>query len=100
MPRCTSNTVTVAPARTPPLWSVTDPRRRPALPCENIGRLTSNTQAPTINTRRQTPVFKRKKFIRTPPTIESCWDDRYFNGQDLLELLIPDTPPTCRYGMR
>src|ERR1700674_830712 len=35
-------TVTVAPAITPPLWSVSVPKIRPALPCENAGRQIKN----------------------------------------------------------
>src|SRR6267143_1465403 len=38
--------VTVAPDMTPPLWSVTSPRMRPKLPCENRERENSNT--PTV----------------------------------------------------
>src|SRR5712692_8970117 len=37
-PLSVSVTVTVAPATTPPLWSVTVPRIWPELPCENSGR--------------------------------------------------------------
>src|ERR1700704_3491596 len=37
-PLSVSVMVTVAPATTPPLWSVTVPTIRPALPCENSGR--------------------------------------------------------------
>src|SRR5882762_5262214 len=37
-PLSVSMTVTVAPDTTPPLWSVTVPMIRPALPCENSGR--------------------------------------------------------------
>src|SRR5258708_15174588 len=38
MPLWTSVTVTAAPAMTLPVWSVTLPRMRPALACENSGK--------------------------------------------------------------
>ncbi len=45
-------TITVAPAIAPPFESVTFPRIRPASPCENAGRLSSNTASVPPNTRR------------------------------------------------
>src|SRR5579864_615863 len=49
-PRSVSMIVTVAPATTPLLWSVTVPRIRPKSPCENTGKLsTSNQSIPPKN---------------------------------------------------
>src|SRR5580658_1015937 len=42
-PLSVSKTVTMAPEMTPPLWSVTVPRIRPKLPCENAGRQSKST---------------------------------------------------------
>src|SRR5467141_3983409 len=42
-PLSVSVTVTVAPATTPPLWSVTVPIIRPELPCEKSGRQSRST---------------------------------------------------------
>src|SRR5579863_8508883 len=57
-PLAVSMTVTVAPATTPPLWSVTVPIMRPVLPCENAGTLsnrTPNATASTLNMFRRCP---------------------------------------------
>src|SRR5207253_3265244 len=50
-PLSTSRTVTVAPAITPPVWSVTVPRIRPELPCEKRGRQTRSMPSVALKTR-------------------------------------------------
>src|ERR1700676_4498415 len=52
--------VTVAPDITPPLWSVTVPRMRPKLPCEN--NETENSNTPTIAPSTHTPCLAREIF--------------------------------------
>src|ERR1700688_4159686 len=47
---CVSTMVTVATGMTPPLWSVTIPRIRPKLVCENRGRHISSTPSVTPST--------------------------------------------------
>src|SRR5467141_3850361 len=71
--------VTVAPATTPPLWSVTVPRIRPELPCENSGRQSRSTPiVPPSNLiafrKRvpQDPLFvESKELISGPPVQDS-----------------------------
>src|ERR1700686_3762106 len=99
MPLCTSRTVTVAPAIAPPLWSVTDPRMRPALPCENSGRHIRNTPTVAANTRRQTPVFIRKNFI-CPLYDQNLLELTLFQLRCQPWLQVWDAPPTCESGMR
>src|SRR5882672_3845667 len=78
-PLSVSVTVTVAPDTTPPLWSVTVPRIRPELPCENNGRQSRSTPiAPPSNCmafRKLTPqdllLVERKEFISRPPVQKS-----------------------------
>src|SRR4029077_12725479 len=53
-PVCELVTVTMAPAITPPVWSVTVPKRRPVLIWENSGRPISITAKPTTTT---TPII-------------------------------------------
>src|SRR5579864_1167071 len=76
-PRCVSMTVTVAPATTPLVWSVTVPRIRPKSPCENTGKLsTSNQSIPPKNCKifleRLRPDRSPEyiEFISHPPTQE------------------------------
>src|SRR5258706_11786860 len=74
-PLSVSMTVTVAPDTTPPLWSVTVPMIRPALPCENSGRQSRSTPiTPPSNCaafRNPTPqdflLVERKEIISGPP---------------------------------
>src|SRR5712664_2823982 len=78
-PLSVSVTVTVAPATTPPLWSVIVPMIRPKLPCENNGRQSRSTPiAPPSNCtafRKLTPqnllLVERKGFISGPPVQNS-----------------------------
>src|ERR1700730_5713720 len=65
MPLCTSVTVTVAPAITPPLWSVTVPRIRPAVPCANEGRHRRNTPIVAASSLRDFP--NRNESMPIPP---------------------------------
>src|SRR5580693_6893926 len=55
-PLCVSKTVTVAPDTTPPLWSVTDPRIRPKLPCAKAGR--QSKSVPNTTTPNRTYFWK------------------------------------------
>src|SRR5690242_20477905 len=72
-------TVTVATEMTPPLWSVTVPRIRPELPCENSGRQSRSTPiAPASNCRafrKRTPQnllpSEGKELIAGPPVQNS-----------------------------
>src|SRR5882762_7572206 len=74
-PLSVSVMVTVAPATTPPLWSVTVPTIRPALPCENSGRQSSSIPiVPTSNCkalRNSTPqgflLVEFEELISGPP---------------------------------
>src|ERR1700674_5440649 len=69
VPLCRSETVTVAPTTAPPLWSLTAPRIRPALPCEKSGMEASNTARHAVRT--GTVFLKSKhvtrKSMETPP---------------------------------
>src|SRR5205807_9804557 len=78
-PLSVSVTVTVAPDITPPLWSVTVPRIRPELPCENSGRQSRSIPiVPPSNCiafrkrAPQDPLFaERKELISGPPVQDS-----------------------------
>src|SRR5467141_2822616 len=78
-PLSVSVAVTVAPDMTPPVWSVTVPRIRPELPCENSGRqsrstpivLPSNCMAFRKLTPQNLLLVERKGFISGPPVQNS-----------------------------
>src|ERR1700692_3783995 len=77
-PLAVSSTVTVAPATTPPLWSVTVPIMRPKLPCENAGRQSKSTPKLTVSNwmallhhpLEDTFPFELKEFISRPLTLK------------------------------
>jgi hypothetical protein len=61
--------VTVAPDMTPPLWSITVPRIRPLLPCENNDTENSNTPR-TAESRKAILLLRPEKDVRNPDGIE------------------------------
>src|SRR5260370_29072195 len=61
--------VTVAFDITPPVWSVTVPRMRPKLPCENSGRENSNTPS-VANSRDVILLVRSEKDVRSSDGIE------------------------------
>src|SRR5271165_1667943 len=62
--RATSVTMTVAPAIAPPLWSVTAPRIRPAVPCANSGALLNNDNT-NANTKIVDAIFHLAEKVTT-----------------------------------
>src|SRR6266852_8240175 len=68
-PLSVSKTVTVAPAMTPPLWSVTVPRMRPKLAWENSEIENSNTPriTPSVEIAFPARAFSDLKKFITPP---------------------------------
>src|SRR5258708_448734 len=89
-------TVTVAPATTPPLWSVTVPLIRPKLPCENAGRQSkstantppSNCTAFLLRAPQHLLLSAVTEFISGPP-VQDCPMSRF--------CFWPRTPPVVRF---
>src|ERR1700756_4331783 len=75
--------VTVAPEMTPPVWSVTVPRMRPKLPCENSD--TENSNTPSVASSREVTLLVRpRKDVQDPDGIELIVSPprRFEIGQD------------------
>src|SRR5579864_1635493 len=67
-PLSLSMIVTVAPDMTPPVWSVTAPRRRPKVPWENSDMENSSTPR-TVDNKNAILFLRPQKDVRNPDVL-------------------------------